>query len=293
MDPAFGIVFALFKFFPFFMKRYFILIPIVGLWLVLTSPLLASSFTFDRTSHDFGILPQYGNCTCDFVITNTGSAPLIVTSVRTACGCDVGACTREPIAPGQSAKVNYRYDSSRIGPWRKHLSLDIQGEKDPVLLCISGYIYDTARENPAAIQRSNYTCPCAAVAETVVPILPAVQAAPVLVLETALFQEVMADTAELTSNDEIVESSLFKGDTIWSIWTFPNPLQSFATVQWSQEVDNASLTWYSLQGQVVFAQHAIQGQSVRLQDLRLASGTYVLTLTQEGVVLATTRCVVQ
>jgi hypothetical protein len=269
------------------------------------STAFALSYELDKTSHDFGAIPQYGNCTCDFVLTNTGSTPLLVTSARTSCGCDVGAFTREPIAPGQSTKVNYRYDSSRIGPWRKYLSLDIHGEKDPVLLCISGYVYDTSRENQAEIKRGNSTCSCPGTKsqEPVVPVVtPAIEAyLPTAPVEQPIISESLdsaesivleMDTSMLDSNAQVLQDLMSKHDVAWELSVFPNPLRTLADIHWNYDVVNGILILHNMQGQVIREARNIRGRSVEWTDLDLSSGTYILTLYQNEQALGTFRCIV-
>ncbi len=42
----------------------------------------APVITFEKTVHDYGTIEQHGDGTCEFVFTNTGKEPLILTNVR-------------------------------------------------------------------------------------------------------------------------------------------------------------------------------------------------------------------
>lgn len=67
--------------------------------------------TFEKEEHDFGTVLQGEVVTYSFHFTNTGTVPLLISSVNTSCGCTVGDYPREPIAPGKSGIIKATYDS--------------------------------------------------------------------------------------------------------------------------------------------------------------------------------------
>ena len=85
---------------------------------LVTSPKSASqssekkaAIAFDKVEHDFGTILQGEVVTYSFHFTNTGSAPLLITSVSTSCGCTVGDYPRTPIDPGKDGVVKATYNS--------------------------------------------------------------------------------------------------------------------------------------------------------------------------------------
>ena len=66
---------------------------------------------FDNEWHDFGTLLQGEVVTYSFHFTNTGNMPLIISSVRSSCGCTVGDYPRQPIEPGKTGAIKVTYDS--------------------------------------------------------------------------------------------------------------------------------------------------------------------------------------
>ena len=85
---------------------------------LVTSPKSASQSSekqavikFDKEEHDFGTLLQGEVVSYSFHFTNTGSMPLIISSVTSSCGCTVGEYPHGPIAPGKSAVIKATYDS--------------------------------------------------------------------------------------------------------------------------------------------------------------------------------------
>lgn len=57
-----------------------------------------------------------------FVFTNTGDAPLVISEVKSTCGCTVPSWPKEPIAPGESGKIEVKYNMAP-GPIRKTITV--------------------------------------------------------------------------------------------------------------------------------------------------------------------------
>ena len=57
-----------------------------------------------------------------FEFTNTGDAPLIITQAKSTCGCTVPSWPKEPIQPGQSGKIEVKYNM-KPGPIRKTITV--------------------------------------------------------------------------------------------------------------------------------------------------------------------------
>ncbi len=71
------------------------------------------AMTFDKTSHDFGIISEGEKVTTTFGFTNTGDSDLIIVDARGSCGCTVPEYPKnEPIAPGQTGSIVVSFDSS-------------------------------------------------------------------------------------------------------------------------------------------------------------------------------------
>lgn len=87
--------------------------------------------SFEKDVHDFGNIKQHGNATTEFVFTNTGNSPLIISNCKGSCGCTVPTWPREPIAPGASASIKVKYDSKRIGPINKSVTITSNATNAP------------------------------------------------------------------------------------------------------------------------------------------------------------------
>ena len=79
---------------------------------------------FEETEHDFGTLKEGEKVTYTFAFTNTGDAPLIISSVVPGCGCTVADFTRTPVPPSNGGKVTITFDSKdKKGMVRKRVSV--------------------------------------------------------------------------------------------------------------------------------------------------------------------------
>jgi hypothetical protein len=79
--------------------------------------------TFKNEVHDYGIIEYGADGTCFFLFTNTGNAPLIISTVKNSCGCIVPAWPKEPISPGETEQIKVRYHTGRTGRINKSLTV--------------------------------------------------------------------------------------------------------------------------------------------------------------------------
>lgn len=102
---------------------------------------------FDKMVHDYGTIEQGADGTCFFVFTNTGNEPLIISNARGSCGCTVPEWPKEPIAPGKSEKITVKYDTKRVGPINKQVTIEWNDKDNPLTLRIKGTV-NAAPEAP-------------------------------------------------------------------------------------------------------------------------------------------------
>lgn len=101
--------------------------------------------TFKSTEMDYGRIKQGAEPLRVFEFTNTGSEPLIISGAQGSCGCTVPTYPKEPIMPGQSSKIEVRYDTQRIGGFTKTVTLTTNEANATRILTIKGEV-----EAPAA-----------------------------------------------------------------------------------------------------------------------------------------------
>ncbi len=106
-----------------------------------------ANLSFEKIEHDFGKIQQNGNGTYSFVFTNNGNEPLILTNVRSSCGCTVPKWPREPIQAGKSAKIDVKYDTRRIGIFSKSISVYSNASDKATVLRIKGEVQTLPSSN--------------------------------------------------------------------------------------------------------------------------------------------------
>ena len=83
----------------------------------------APKMNFEQTTVDYGTIQQNSDPLRTFAFKNTGNTPLIITGARGSCGCTVPSYPKKPIAPGETAVIEVRYDTKRVGPFRKSVRI--------------------------------------------------------------------------------------------------------------------------------------------------------------------------
>lgn len=86
---------------------------------------------FQEETHDYGTIDQYSDGSCEFLFTNTGNAPLVISDAKGSCGCTVPTWPKEPIAPGETGKIKVHYDTKRIGKFGKSVTLQSNATNEP------------------------------------------------------------------------------------------------------------------------------------------------------------------
>ena len=81
------------------------------------------SISLDKDVHDYGTITQGADGGCQFTVTNDGTEPLIISRCKGSCGCTVPKCDKDPIMPGATSVINVRYDTKRIGPINKSVTI--------------------------------------------------------------------------------------------------------------------------------------------------------------------------
>ncbi len=97
---------------------------------------------FKQTEINYGEIKKGENGTRVFEFTNTGEAPLIINRVKSSCGCTVPSKPTKPVMPGQSDKIVVKYNTSRVGPFRKQITVYSNAKTPVVILKIKGKVVD-------------------------------------------------------------------------------------------------------------------------------------------------------
>ena len=99
-----------------------------------------AKINFKTTVIDYGVIDKGSNGIRDFEFTNDGNSPLIITNVKSTCGCTIPKKPNKPILPGESEKIQVKYDTNRIGIIRKSIIVSSNAEDPTVILKITGKV---------------------------------------------------------------------------------------------------------------------------------------------------------
>ncbi len=100
---------------------------------------------FKETTIDYGTIEKGANGVRVFEFTNTGDAPLIISKVSSSCGCTVPKKPEGPIMPGQTGEIEVKYDTKRVMPIRKTITVISNAETPTVALKIKGEVIDPSK----------------------------------------------------------------------------------------------------------------------------------------------------
>ena len=128
------------------MKKLLLFLSFLIPGIIVSSQIAQTKMQLSATEHDFGTFKEEaGRQTFDFMVTNTGTDPLVIQNVVASCGCTTPDWTKQPITAGGKGKVTAIYDpKDRPGPFSKTLSVYTNTKPEVVVLVINGEV--TAHE---------------------------------------------------------------------------------------------------------------------------------------------------
>ncbi|WP_035669992.1 DUF1573 domain-containing protein [Flavobacterium sp. 83] len=90
---------------------------------------------------DYGTIAHNADGKREFVFTNNGNKPLIITNTQGSCGCTVPTTPKEPIAPGAKGIIGVKYATDRVGAFTKTVTVTSNAEGQPTkVLTIKGTV---------------------------------------------------------------------------------------------------------------------------------------------------------
>ncbi|MBO4722627.1 MAG: DUF1573 domain-containing protein [Muribaculaceae bacterium] len=117
----------------------------------ITSMVAQPVASWNETTHDFGTFHESaGKQTCQFVVTNTGDSTMVITQVKSTCGCTVASHPTDPIAPGASDVIDITFTpTGRPGPFEKGVWVYTNTTPNRTRLVIKG----TVVGNPESVSK--------------------------------------------------------------------------------------------------------------------------------------------
>ena len=107
------------------------------------APASKAKITFESLDVNYGTIK----------FTNTGTEPLIINNATSSCGCTVPKWPTEPIAPGQSASLEVRYATDRVGRISK--SITVRTNAGDHTLQVIGEVLPKKEEVPVPAAQPN------------------------------------------------------------------------------------------------------------------------------------------
>lgn len=96
---------------------------------------------FDEEKHNFGEVDEGPQITHEFVFTNTGTEPLILSKVKASCGCTTPSWPKDPILPGEEGVIVVTYNTAkRVGGFNKSVTITSNASEPTKVIYISGKV---------------------------------------------------------------------------------------------------------------------------------------------------------
>ncbi|OYX86166.1 MAG: hypothetical protein B7Y83_02225 [Flavobacteriales bacterium 32-34-25] len=100
-----------------------------------------AGMTFVNETIDYGTIAHNSDGKREFVFTNNGNKPLIITNAVGSCGCTVPSTPKEPIAPGAKGVIGVKYATDRVGTFSKTVTVTSNAAGQPTkTLTIKGTV---------------------------------------------------------------------------------------------------------------------------------------------------------
>lgn len=104
---------------------------------------------------DYGEIKKGDDGVRSFEFTNTGDAPLVISRVYSSCGCTIPEKPEAPIAPGQTGVIKVKYDTMRVGPIRKTITVYSNDTENPTMpLKIKGTVLDPLNQGKSVLEKT-------------------------------------------------------------------------------------------------------------------------------------------
>lgn len=107
---------------------------------VAETKIIDNGMRWDQTTHDFGTIPINEPKKATFEVTNSGDTPLLITDVKSSCGCTGASASEGPVLPGESTIVTATYNAKRAGAFRKTVKVKTNRSDSPIVLTVTGTV---------------------------------------------------------------------------------------------------------------------------------------------------------
>tara|TARA_R110001583_G_scaffold4351_2_gene25199 strand:+ start:38220 stop:38666 length:447 start_codon:yes stop_codon:yes gene_type:complete len=100
----------------------------------------APAFEFETEVIDYGKIDLNADGVRVFKFKNIGKSPLVISKVKSSCGCTVPKKPTEPIMPGKTGEIEVKYDTKRPGGFSKTITITSNASEPIKQLRIKGIV---------------------------------------------------------------------------------------------------------------------------------------------------------
>ena len=129
------------------MKKLFTILFIGLIGFAVNAQDKVAKIKFETETIDYGTIEKGADGVRVFKFTNVGDAPLIISKVKSSCGCTVPKKPEGAIMPGETGEIEVKYDTRRVMPIRKTISVTSNAERPTIALKIKGNVIDPSKES--------------------------------------------------------------------------------------------------------------------------------------------------
>ncbi len=103
---------------------------------------IAQVLKFSQSKWDFGTIKEDGGSVSHtFEFVNTTQSPIVITNVRTTCGCTTPEYSKKPISANETRTMEITYDPMyRPGAFSRDISIFTSADNEPVVINITGFV---------------------------------------------------------------------------------------------------------------------------------------------------------
>ena len=118
------------------------------------SQIVFPSISFDKTLHDFGDITNGTPVETIFSYTNSGRSPLVVTDIKSTCGCTVPqGWSKSPLMPGESSQFSVKFNGKGANKVSKTITLTTNTENGREQVRITAFVKpDPNAPSPSALK---------------------------------------------------------------------------------------------------------------------------------------------
>jgi hypothetical protein len=104
----------------------------------------AAIFNWHNATHDFGRIPQGKPVTAEFVFTNKGELPLVISQAKGSCGCTGVDYPKAAVMPGQTGTIKATFNAAAVGAFNKSVTVESNAEEGVAVLTFKGEVVKEA-----------------------------------------------------------------------------------------------------------------------------------------------------